>query len=338
MSRRLAYLSLGANLGERGETLREALRRLGRAEGVRIKALSPFYETGAWGKTDQPDFLNAAACLETELQPLELLHLCQGIELALGRERHEHWGARTIDLDLLHIPGVSSGSEELRLPHPYLTRRAFVLVPLAEIAPEEVIEGRAVREWLDALLAEESRAGGGSFVRLAAELSEPYPLQLIACIDEGRGLGREGQLLLHLQEDMAFFRQKTWNQTVIMGRRTLASLPGGRPLAGRENIVLSRTLEQGAAGGVTVCGDLPSLWQVLGHLHLQQPEGGFFVIGGGEIYRLLLPYTGEAWLTEVPGQHPADVFLPELQGFVLEEKKTGADCCFCRYKRVSWGL
>ena len=334
MSRRLAYLSLGANLGERGEALREALRRLGRAEGVQIKALSPFYETGAWGKTDQPDFLNAAACIETELQPLELLHLCQGIELALGRERHEHWGARTIDLDLLHIPGVSSGSEELRLPHPYLTRRAFVLVPLAEIAPEEVIEGRPVREWRDALLAEESRAGGAPQVRPGAELSEPYPLQLIACIDEGRGLGREGQLLLHLQEDMDFFRQKTWNQIVIMGRRTLESLPGGRPLAGRGNIVLSRTLTPGAAAGLTVCRDLPALWRVLGELHLQQPERQCFVIGGGEIYRLLLPYAGEAWLTEIPGRYAADTFLPELQGFALAEKKWGAACCFCRYKRV----
>ena len=147
MKRYTCYLSLGANLGERGETLREALRQLSQLPETHLTAVSPFYETAPWGKLDQPAFLNAAAAVTTTLMPQQLLHGCQRIERALGRVRHEHWGARTIDIDLLYIAGVSLASPELVLPHPYLTQRAFVLRPLADIASELVIEGRPVREW-----------------------------------------------------------------------------------------------------------------------------------------------------------------------------------------------
>ena len=175
------YLSLGANLGERGETLREALRSLTGLSGTHLVAVSPFYETAPWGKLDQPAFLNAAAAVETTLSPLELLKGCQHIEQQLGRVRHEHWGARTIDIDLLHIPDVMLDEPELKLPHPYLTQRAFVLQPLRDIAPDLVISGAPVRDWCQSI--------GDQGVSPAAELANPWPLQMIACLDARRGIG-----------------------------------------------------------------------------------------------------------------------------------------------------
>ena len=138
-------------MGNREETLREAVRRLAAAEGIEIRSVSSLYETEPWGKTDQPRFLNIAVGLETTLSPEALLALTQEIENALGRVRHEHWGARTIDVDILHVEGVERNSPELTLPHPYMTERAFVLVPLAEIAPALVVKGKTASAWHDAV-------------------------------------------------------------------------------------------------------------------------------------------------------------------------------------------
>ena len=144
---RAVYLSLGANLGNRRKTLREAVRRLGAAEHIKIHSVSSVYETEPWGKTDQPRFLNLAVALATTLAPEELLALTQGVENELGRVRHEHWGARTIDIDLLQFEGEQRNTPELTLPHPYMTERAFVIVPLAEIAPALLVNGKSVEGW-----------------------------------------------------------------------------------------------------------------------------------------------------------------------------------------------
>ena len=318
------YLSLGANLGNRGETIREALRRLAKSEGVKLLQVAPFYETAPWGKTDQPGFINTCAEVETILSPLAFLHLCQSIERDLGRVRHEHWGARTIDIDMLLMEGAASDTEELRLPHPYLTERAFVLVPLADIAPELSIRGHAVQEWLDRLPKADKD------VTPAAEVAEPFPLKLIACIDEERGLGREGELLVRLPEDLARFKQLTMGGVLIMGRKTMASLAG--PLPGRMNLVLSHSLDSKSANGFEIAGSLAELWQRLGELCLQGQQD-FWCIGGAEIYKLLLPYVGEAYLTRVPGTYGADAFLPELTGLELLGSQPGVGCLFEHYRR-----
>ena len=147
---RAAYLSLGANLGNREETLRESVRRIGAAESVELTAVSSVYETEPWGKLDQPRFLNLAVAVETTLSPEALLALAQKIEKELGRVRHERWGARTIDIDILCFEGVERNMPELTLPHPYMTERAFVLVPLAEIAPALTVKGKTVEAWRQA--------------------------------------------------------------------------------------------------------------------------------------------------------------------------------------------
>ena len=145
------YLSLGANLGQREVSIIEAMRLLQASEKIQLTAVSSLNETPPWGKLDQPAFINAAAAVKTELAPLELLQICQSIEKQLGRQRHEHWGARTIDVDMLYIPGVTMDEEALKLPHPYMLQRSFVLVPLAEVAGDMVIAGKNVKEHMLAL-------------------------------------------------------------------------------------------------------------------------------------------------------------------------------------------
>ena len=140
-----AFLGLGSNLGERGYYLREAIEGL-KDLNIEILAESGIYETEPWGVRDQPMYWNQVIEIETALAPLELLHACQAIEQRLGRVRKEHWGSRTIDIDLLIYDNEVSNTAELTLPHPYLEKREFVLAPLREIAPNLILpSGRSVQ-------------------------------------------------------------------------------------------------------------------------------------------------------------------------------------------------
>lgn len=142
------FLSLGGNIGDPSASMANALKMLDSYNGVRVIHVSSVYRTPPWGKLDQPDFLNAVAELETSLSARDLLNACLSIELMLKRERHERWGPRLIDLDIL-LYGKSIVHEDgLHIPHPRMTERAFVLVPLMEIAPELVLDGREIGEIL----------------------------------------------------------------------------------------------------------------------------------------------------------------------------------------------
>lgn len=146
---RTAYLALGANIGDREANLREAVRRL-REGGCNVTAASSMYLTRPVGVTDQPDFLNAVIRVVTDLDPRDLLRVCRGIEESSGRERTIRWGPRVIDIDILLYEGVMMDETELVIPHPRILERAFVLVPLAEIAPDvEVAEGVNARQAAD---------------------------------------------------------------------------------------------------------------------------------------------------------------------------------------------
>lgn len=143
MTVRRAWLGLGGNVGAVSASFASALAALDASGVVRVVHVSRHYRTLAWGLTDQPDFINAVAELETALDPLELLAALQAIERTHGRDRdHEQrWGPRTLDLDLLAMEGVRLDTAALQLPHPRAAERAFVLVPWAEIAPEFVLPG-----------------------------------------------------------------------------------------------------------------------------------------------------------------------------------------------------
>jgi 2-amino-4-hydroxy-6-hydroxymethyldihydropteridine diphosphokinase len=145
-----AYLSLGANLGDGRATIADTIGRLS-AAGARVVARSSDYVTPPWGKLDQPDFVNACVKLSTKLTPLDLLRLCLATETALGRARTEKWGPRTIDIDVLIYDNETINTTELKLPHPHMLERAFVLVPLLEIAPDLVIADRPIAAWIATL-------------------------------------------------------------------------------------------------------------------------------------------------------------------------------------------
>jgi len=139
----LACIGLGANLGDATATVQAALQALDALPHTRLLKASRLYRTPAWGKTDQPAFVNAAAVLETELDARALLDAMLGIERDHGRERldGQRWGARTLDLDLLLYGDEVIDEPGLHVPHPHLHQRAFALVPLVEIAPDLVIPG-----------------------------------------------------------------------------------------------------------------------------------------------------------------------------------------------------
>jgi 2-amino-4-hydroxy-6-hydroxymethyldihydropteridine diphosphokinase len=128
------YLLLGSNLGDRIAYLAEALTLLEQEAGE-LKAQSSLYETAAWGNTQQPAFLNQVLEISSSLSPTELLEKTQSIEARLGRVRHEHWGPRSLDLDLLYYSDTVLETPALSLPHPQLHLRRFTLVPLCEVAP-----------------------------------------------------------------------------------------------------------------------------------------------------------------------------------------------------------
>lgn len=134
-----AYIALGTNLGERLENLKLALELIDTEGGLEVKSVSSVYETKPVGGPDQGYFLNACALIKSDLTPTMLLLKLLEIENKMGRIREERWGPRIIDLDLLIYENVTMNTPLLELPHPRLTERDFVLLPLCDIAPDLVI-------------------------------------------------------------------------------------------------------------------------------------------------------------------------------------------------------
>jgi 2-amino-4-hydroxy-6-hydroxymethyldihydropteridine diphosphokinase len=142
-----AWLGLGSNLGRRARNLARAVDALEATAGLELVAASSVYETEPVGVTDQPAFLNMVAQFECHLTPQELLEALQEIERQLKRIRTERWGPRTIDVDVLLLDDVEIETERLTVPHPEMMNRQFVLVPLAELAPDlRLPDGRPARE------------------------------------------------------------------------------------------------------------------------------------------------------------------------------------------------
>ncbi|MEU0525393.1 2-amino-4-hydroxy-6-hydroxymethyldihydropteridine diphosphokinase [Streptomyces niveus] len=139
-----AVISLGSNLGNRLETLQGAIDALEDTPGLRVKAVSPVYETEPWGVEpgSQPSYFNAIVVVKTTLPPSSLLERAQAVEEAFDRVRVERWGPRTIDVDIVAYADVVSDDPVLTLPHPRAHQRAFVLVPWLDVEPEALLAGR----------------------------------------------------------------------------------------------------------------------------------------------------------------------------------------------------
>lgn len=142
-------IALGGNVGDVGGAMQAALDRLHAEPDIRVVAVSPVYRTPPWGLTDQPMFLNACAELVTALPPETLLRRLQAAERGAGRQRTQRWGPRTLDIDIIAYGELDVDTPVLTLPHPRLFERAFVLVPLADIASERIIAGTRVKTAAD---------------------------------------------------------------------------------------------------------------------------------------------------------------------------------------------
>lgn len=304
----ICYLGLGANLGKRKKNLYAAIEQIKKIRGVEVLRVSSFYETAAWGVTNQPNFINAAVKISAELEPLNLLDELQKIEINLGRVRKEHWGARTIDIDILLIDGLKINCERLTVPHKFLYERDFALIPLSEIFP-------ALKFNLH-----------GDKVKKITGSPADFKLKTVACVDKNFGLGYKNNLLFKIPEDLKNFRALTLNNVVIYGRKTLATLPNCQPLPSRRNIILSRTLEK--IQNAEIVSSIENLWEVL------RVEDKNFVIGGAEIFAELLPYTAEIFLTVVDAEKPADTFFPKFEEFKLVETKNFSEFKVLRYAKL----
>ena len=314
----IIYLGLGSNLGDRIKNLRRAIEHIKNLRDVELLRVSSFYETQALHVTNQPDFINAAIKIRTTLEPLKLLDALQKIETDIEKIRHEHWAARLIDIDILLIDDLKINSERLTVPHKFLNERDFVKIPLAEISPLKFnLRGDKVQKIF------------GSPI--------DFNLALIACIDKNFGIGYKGELLFRIDEDLKNFRALTLNHTVIYGRKTLQTLPNGKPLDSRRNIIFSRSVEK--IDGAEIVHSVEELFT---YPLLPTPYYLNFVIGGAEIFNELLPYATKIYLTLVDAEKISDVKFPNFDAeFVCTENKnlqaTGYKLQAIKYERVNYG-
>lgn len=150
------YISMGSNIGDSRKIMEEAIKTLQKEEGLFLMARSSFYVTKPWGKTDQPDFLNAVIRIAWEKSSEELLETLLRVEKEFGRKRLIHWGPRTLDLDIIWCDEEQVEKENLKIPHPYFWDRLFVLEPLKEINPEFQYRGESIQSRITALKAQNS--------------------------------------------------------------------------------------------------------------------------------------------------------------------------------------
>lgn len=146
-----AYIGIGGNVGDVFENMKSALNLLNEHSSISVNQISNIYKTPPWGIEDQDWFLNACISVETTLTAQELLKSCLEVEVALKRIREIRWGPRTIDLDVLVFGEENIAQENLQVPHPRMHERAFVLMPMADIAPDLFLNGKTISQWLEAI-------------------------------------------------------------------------------------------------------------------------------------------------------------------------------------------
>lgn len=146
-----AYIGIGGNVGDVFENMKSALNLLNDHSSISVNRISRVYKTPPWGIEDQDWFLNACVSVETNLTAQELLQSCLEVEVALKRIREIRWGPRTIDLDILVFGEENIAHDNLQVPHPRMHERAFVLMPMADIAPDLFLNGKTISQWLEAI-------------------------------------------------------------------------------------------------------------------------------------------------------------------------------------------
>ncbi len=148
-SAKRVFIGLGGNVGDVIASMVSALTRLNDSQDIQLVAKSSVYKTAPWGDLDQDDFVNSCVELKTVLGPMQLLHSLKAEEARLKRVSTRRWGPRTIDLDILIFDGIEISGNALEIPHPRMTERAFVLMPLSDLAPDEMINDLSISQWLE---------------------------------------------------------------------------------------------------------------------------------------------------------------------------------------------
>ncbi len=146
-----AYIGLGGNVGDVFNNMQSALRSLDSHEQISVRSISHVYKTPPWGIEKQDWFLNACACVQTSLTGHELLSECLAAEKSLNRVREIRWGPRTIDLDVLIYGNEIIDAEDLQVPHPRMHERGFVMLPMADIAPNVMLQEKSILQWVELL-------------------------------------------------------------------------------------------------------------------------------------------------------------------------------------------
>ncbi|MGH1418158.1 MAG: 2-amino-4-hydroxy-6-hydroxymethyldihydropteridine diphosphokinase [Hyphomicrobiaceae bacterium] len=144
-----AVIALGSNIGDKFSNMSRAIEILTRRGDIQVVKRSRDFKTPPWGKTDQDWFANGALSVATGLSPRHLLDRCQSVEREMGRTLIEKWGPRVIDLDILVFGDLVVDEQDLQIPHPFLTERGFVLAPMADVAPEFIVKGQTISQWLE---------------------------------------------------------------------------------------------------------------------------------------------------------------------------------------------
>jgi len=335
----LAYVGLGANLGDAAGTLQAAAQAIAHTPGMAAVRLSPLYDTSPVA-CGGPDYVNAVAEVRTRLSAQGLLTVLQAIEQAHGRERPYRHAPRTLDLDLLWYDGRHLDAPNLTVPHPRMHERAFVLRPLMDLAPDLALSQGSLK----ALLAQCSTQRVEPVhtpcsaqrvqtlrVQHSAQPVPPAPeqplptqplpaqpsatasgtpptppgprIRIVVAHTDQRVIGRAGGMPWHLPADLAHFKRSTLGHPIIMGRKTWLSL--GRPLPGRRNLVVSRN-PAFVAPGAECHGSLEAA------LASCSKADTACIIGGEQIFRLALPLADELIATEIHADIEGDTWFPEL--------------------------
>lgn len=304
MSLNRAYIGLGSNIGDRVAHLQEALRRLEAANAGVITQSSPIYKNRAIGIEAGSDFCNAVIEVFTPLSPQSLLDVCQAIEGAMGRVRHAVWTNRTIDLDILDYEATQVKESQLRLPHPRVLERDFVLKPLAAIAPDLIIEGQSVGKAVAEMDCSELEP-------LSERLWPLKPINQIVAWSDRRVIGKSGKLPWSIPEDWAIFLRKTRGGVLIMGRLSFEEMLKEPEWADHRNYIV---ISQKAHNDFGTLVETASSFEE--GLNLAKAHHkAIWICGGTAIYEASLPHADTVHLTRIDADFEGDTFFPECEAF-----------------------
>lgn len=305
MSLKLTYIALGTNLGDRLENLREAIVHLESKNVGIITRSSRIYENQAIGIKEGNDFYNVVIQVYTELAPELLLKQCQQIESEMGREKSDVWINRIIDIDLLFIDGVDLSTDQLTLPHPGITARDFVLVPLCELDSNLKIKGQTVQEHLSEM---------GSIVGVCLEtiLYPKTQINQIVAVSENGVIGADGKLPWSIAMDWLIFLKKTKKGVLIMGRVSfLEMIKEPNWDRDREYIVLSSSKQVIENTAVTYVHSVDEA------MHRAKLTGKtIWICGGATIYEATFNETETLYLTRINQVFKGDTFFADYRQFL----------------------